>query len=452
MAAYELTKTILKDSANLKAYYRFESGALTTDSSASGYTLTNNGTVADGTGVYGGAADQGASNSTKYFTRATAVIAPISDYTISLWVKLNTEIGSGTYEFLHIENNTEKHVIYMTYEYNAGTRRIVFQQARWVIAGYTATYNVTLGTSSWHHLVMRKSGTSIHAYVDGAYVATSLAVSNVVGDTTVNNQLLIGAGTTEGTGTVKNYSSALIDDVAIFQQALSADQIKELYEGRYIGEWMPATDTRAIYHLSSETDASGNNYHLTNNGTTTFTQGKFVNCADLGTANSTKYFKVSSNLGISGAGSMSFIFWVKNRTEIAANAYRMFEFVTQSGSNRYLSLSYQYNGGTRRFAFDTSGTSGTYNITMGTSSWYCVALVRDVSGGNTYLYINGNPVVSAANGTSVYARDYLTIGADETGQAVTCASSYFDEFTAFSRALTAAEIRHWYAWSVGKYL
>ncbi len=40
MAAQELNLTVLKDNSALKAYYRFESGALTTDSSGNSHTLT----------------------------------------------------------------------------------------------------------------------------------------------------------------------------------------------------------------------------------------------------------------------------------------------------------------------------------------------------------------------------------------------------------------------------
>ena len=53
MTAIELNKSVIKDvfGANLKAYYRFESGALTTDSSGNGKTLTNNNNITNSAGV-----------------------------------------------------------------------------------------------------------------------------------------------------------------------------------------------------------------------------------------------------------------------------------------------------------------------------------------------------------------------------------------------------------------
>jgi len=55
--ALELALTDLYTDVNLKAYYRFSTGALTTDSSGEGHTLTTIGTPAEGTGIFDGGVD-----------------------------------------------------------------------------------------------------------------------------------------------------------------------------------------------------------------------------------------------------------------------------------------------------------------------------------------------------------------------------------------------------------
>lgn len=213
--------------SSLKAYYRLEDA---NDSGPNGYTLTNNGSIPFNMAKFRNGGDLGASNSTDYFNRNTAIISPLADYTISILVKLQTEIGSGIYEFIRIENNTDKHVIYCQYQYNGGTRRIHYQQDRWVIAGYGPDYNVTLGIADWYHLVFRINSASMQIYVNGIAAGSPVTMdSYVAGSTATNNQLLIGAGNTVGTSTIINYSSIIVDDVAIFSRALTVAEIYSLY-------------------------------------------------------------------------------------------------------------------------------------------------------------------------------------------------------------------------------
>lgn len=232
MAAIELNSTPLISDANLVDYYRAEN----VNDSKDGYTLTNNNSVAFNAAKFNNGFDLGASNSTKYLNNNTAIFSPLANYTISLWVKLQTEIGSGIYEFLHFENNTNKHVIYIKYEYNGGTRRLNFGQDKWLVVGYTALNTITLGTSVWTHLVFTMSTRVMQIYVNGAAAgttATFTVVDYTTGDTATNNQLLVGAGSTPGTGTIINYSSAILDDVVIFNRALTATEISDLYNGNW---------------------------------------------------------------------------------------------------------------------------------------------------------------------------------------------------------------------------
>ena len=226
MAAKELYTTSLLNDANLIAYYRFNSGALTTDSKGS-YTLTNNNTVGEGTGMFGVGADFGSSNSTKYFSRNDAVGLG-QNKTVSLWVKLNQEITSGEWIFFQSYNTTDGRSHNISYQYNSGTRRLNFNGDKTDVAAQSFTYNVTLGTSLWHNIVFTFNGSVLKGYLDG-YLVGSL---NSTGNGSGAYLPLIGIGNSlsiTDRSPYSNYSSCAIDDISIFSRALSDTEVATLY-------------------------------------------------------------------------------------------------------------------------------------------------------------------------------------------------------------------------------
>ena len=223
-ASVELASTTLFSDALLKGYYKMSAGALTTDSSTAGNTLTNNNTVADGTGKFDGGADFGASNTNKSLTKATDVgIAGNSNITISFWVKLNTEIASGVYGLVsHCSNSGAQRVFELYYQYNGGTRQLALN-----MAGTTLGYAITLGTANWYHIAVTRDSATCYIYVNGA-----LATSGTNGSTASNfNQVTIGADRA-----LSVFASAIIDDVAFFGHALNATEVLLLYQdgGKFI--------------------------------------------------------------------------------------------------------------------------------------------------------------------------------------------------------------------------
>ena len=238
-AAVELFSMSLYNNANLQAYYRLED---LTDSEDSGtdYDLVNTNSVAFNAAQFTNGADFGASDGDKNL--ATSSDLGMGGYddaiTISLWVKLNTEITTGKYEFLNKTLGPNTNVIgySVVYEYNAGTPRVGFWRERHGVVGYLDYYNVTLGTSGWYHLVLTfdpavSSGT-MKGYINAVERTTRASCAgNGANDANLVTKLAIGASWSGySTGTANN-ALAIIDDVAIFNRALTATEISDIYNG-----------------------------------------------------------------------------------------------------------------------------------------------------------------------------------------------------------------------------
>lgn len=67
----------------------------------------------------------------------------------------------------------------------------------------------------------------------------------------------------------------IIDDLSLWDIILSPEDVKELYEGRSVGELWPnySANLQGLWHLSGTTDSSSNEYNLTNNNVVTFIPG-----------------------------------------------------------------------------------------------------------------------------------------------------------------------------------
>jgi len=219
----ELINTSLFTDANLEAYYRFETGALTTDSSGDSETLTNTNSVGEATGKYGIAADFGTGDHNKDMRRSSNYgLTGVQDMSFAFWVKLNTEISANSYHIFGLETTlTTARYLFFDYEYNGGTRRLNAN-----VAGTSTTYNITLGTSNWYHMVYVRSSNTPSIWVNGVSVVSGTAGTGTSGD----NRLFMGRNTAGN-----NDAAIILDDFGIFSKALSTSEIQELYNPLFLG-------------------------------------------------------------------------------------------------------------------------------------------------------------------------------------------------------------------------
>lgn len=213
----ELLGLSLYNDANLQEYYKLED-----TSGKNGNTLTNNNTVAFNAAKFNNGADGGSSNTNKYLNVASALSYAGGAYSISLWIKLQTEIPSGVYDICELQETTTDTTLLFTYEYNSGTRRLNCGRLRPGVSFDGIAYNTNLGTTVTHHIVLTYSGSTVHLYVDNVDVGNIASSGGGSVNQTSGFEILSGRSVT-------NFTSAIIDDVALFDRELTSGEVNTIY-------------------------------------------------------------------------------------------------------------------------------------------------------------------------------------------------------------------------------
>lgn len=162
------------------------------------------------------------------------------------------------------------------------------------------------------------------------------------------------------------------------------------------------TNYVAVWHLDGLTDSKAT-YDLTNYNSTAFSTGRMGDAADIGTGNTNKNVRVSSNLGMTG-GPITMRVWLKLAAEITTGNNGIAMKGSQTNFINDL-ITYNYNGGTRRLEWNRqrqnqSNNTITHNVTLGTTDWHQITYTYD--GTNLRGYLNGvlvaGPLTTSGNG------------------------------------------------------
>ncbi len=215
----QIFNTNLYKDANFQAYYRAEN---TSDSKGSN-TLTNNNSVAFTACKYNNGFDGGSANTNKYMSTSSVLNIDGGACAISLWVLLNAEIGSGFWDFTDQVNNTSKTEFTIRYEFNGGTRRIVFQRNKIGGTADSVALNITLGILTIHHIVLTYDGVNIGGYVDNVSAGTAAASGSGSGTSTQGFGILA-----DPSGS--NPASAIVDEIGVWNRGLLAAEVDILFK------------------------------------------------------------------------------------------------------------------------------------------------------------------------------------------------------------------------------
>jgi len=297
----------------------------------------------------------------------------------------------------------------------------------------------------WKHVVLTWDGTldasDVHFYIDASEISKTSEIDgtgSLVSDASLN--LGIGCDA-EGGGFCFDGS---LDEVRVYNRVLSADEIASLYklgedkinvsqatnldsglvlsqsfDGKYM-DWSQAS--------AEARDASGNNYHGNVTGATSII-GKRGQALNFGGQVASADMIIVTNSTAFDFNDFTYAAWIKPDTISGWDA-----IMTTDYSETYLGL---YNG---QYAIWQRCGSVYLGHSTAANAWHHVAYV--VSGTNYYFYEDGEFVTSGGGCSTSSDSDTLNIGA--RGDASNGFDGILDEVRAYSRALSADEVRDLY--------
>jgi hypothetical protein len=226
----ELSRTSLRSDANLQAYFKLSD---VTDE-LGGTSLTNTGSTAFIAAQFGDGATFTSSNAGKQLSVGDAY-GITNTVSISIWWKsLNAPTVADEQSIFELQQAANDVTYSLWHEDDSG-EKLSFGRDRFNVARDETRGSVTMGTDDFHHIVMVYASGSMTGYYDGSVIAGPTAMSgngtNGASDTFIMG---LNAGGSR-------YADGVIDDVGIFDKALSAAEVTSLYEaGRGAAAIFPA--------------------------------------------------------------------------------------------------------------------------------------------------------------------------------------------------------------------
>lgn len=378
-------------------------------------------------------------------------LAILGDVTVSAWVKPSSSYVDGNQAVVRGGQGTD--LDYSIF-FNPAVQGPYFH---WYDG---STFPTVAGTSNsvpfdrWSHVTITRSGTTVSFYVNGVFTNSATVTLPPV------SAAQIAIGRTANVGVPQDYSGA-IDDVRIYNRALSSAEISDLYRQNQtevggsqetsvssglVGYWS-LNGKDISWQQNRAFDLSGNNNYgtLFNLGTTTApTRGRVGQALNFDA--DSKYVSSINTTGLTGDVTVTVSAWiyVTNNT----NAFQMIIGQANADVQRQC-INFILRSGKLSLDFCTGGY--TQSATLATNRWYHVAAVKTpgLLSATTKLYVDGVDVTSGGSvlgggdGTPNVTNSIITIGRfAPLGQHGF--RGIIDEARLYNRALSAEEIRRLY--------
>lgn len=308
--------------------------------------------------------------------------------------------------------------------------------------------NTTLPSNRWVHLVLTRDTTTWRLYLDGAEIDTGTTNPN-----TPTTRTVMG-----GNGLGANAFNGSIDDVRVYDRALSAEEVKRLYtmgaKGAKAGT-APASGTLSAtgglvghwtfdgkHMISNVQDSSGNALHgtLTNFTATTTTIGRIGQALEFDGTND--YVTVESpNMPTQD---LTIAFWAK--VSSFSNGPTAIMISNGSGTENEIWFGFHSSSGAPGISVD--GALAIYGSTgIGLNNWGHVAFTRAGSSGK--IYLNGEEIGTVTDGDTLnFSTCPLYFGLDVDSGCATGPGNYLkgllDDVRIYNRALSAEEVKRLY--------
>jgi hypothetical protein len=294
-------------------------------------------------------------------------------------------------------------------------------------------------SQDWHHFVATIDSISeeVSVYVDGQLEATD---DTWVGSPS-NGTSVLNIGRRPDN---QHYFNSTVDDVAIYSDVLSAEEILQHYNtGRASLYQKTITNTEGLVGYWRLGEGSGT---VAEDLSSTGNDGTYTNSPTLGQAGAikgdndssvligsgTNYVSIPDNNALDVGDTFSIAFWAKQQG--AYNRYYLYK-----GTNAY--GVYRDTDGTIGFGKPGSGEIANSSSTMESfGEWHHIVVTKN--GSTTNVYFDGvDETVAGTNYTIENNSTDLWIGSDDGINGI---GAYMDEVAIYNRALTADEVREHY--------
>lgn len=330
-------------------------------------------------------------------------------------------------------------------------------------SGIVESGNSTVRYDTWQHVMATYDGAYVRLYLDGVQVGTPAALTGNVRD----QNAAVCLGSTADSATTCNYAgnfklNGALDDVRLYNRALSAAEVKQLYNqgagvkqtasvanvagSGLVGWW--TFDGKDISN-GRINDVSGGNNHGTASGISTSTfyiAGKIAQGLNFDGVDD--YVNVGDIAGADGIATITISGWVKFTSSSGGGNVL---YKGQSGFDAWQ----LYRTGFGRYAFGVSNAVPTVVYALSDSTfedtkWHHVVGVYD--GANVYVYVDGVSADSSANPLTGNIRDRsepICVGGGYGGGCMGNLNGALDDVRIYNRALSSTEVKQLYNQGAG---
>lgn len=409
-------------------------GTTATDSAGSNDGTLTNGPVWQPSGGHDGGGAVEFDGTNDYITSAGPGF--LSNFTVSVWVKSPVVPGTGELNSIVRNRGRNFEIRWDSTAGNAGTLGFTTGGGSYQGISYG-----TIGANTWYHIVGTWDGTTLRSYNNGVFVTSSTPGSVPADDSSG----VMEKGRNSDFG---GYFNGLIDDVRVWDRALNAGEVADLYNAS-----APAMPTpMAMWKFdegsgtAAEDSIGGNDGTLTNGPT--WGTGMFGGAVDFPTSNDVVV--LPSGLAANKT-QMTVTAWVNSRTAVSSSFQPIYSesHASNCGDDIFSLYLYDGNSGTAGtdlwLEVDTTAVAYSGQIPLSDNTWYFVAGVFDSVTDVHKVYINDTEYsISSAQSTVSNTAVNARIG----NGAGTCTTNPFngliDNVQVYDTALTAAQIRSLY--------
>jgi len=183
-------------------------------------------------------------NGTDQYVQATVTdLNGLNTMSFSLWVKAVSGAQADSYASILAIGDTTTNTGQMFFSQSNLDNNFKFFVRTSAGYGTPATTGIGFLNGDWRHVVGTYDGTNLKLYVDGSQVSSVSRTGNLI---TATGELYISR-----TYSSANFFNGEIDEVAIFNTALSASKIQQIYDATAVVDGVPQTANLFTGGLSS---------------------------------------------------------------------------------------------------------------------------------------------------------------------------------------------------------